>query len=80
MSQECDEALANLYLYLDAELEQIESEEIRAHLDECPGCIHSFDFEKRLKLVVRQRLNEEVSDEFVARLRQAINDEASRRI
>lgn len=74
---ECDDALTNLYLYLDQEIEATISEVIRAHLEDCNGCLRSFDFEARLKLVVRERLAEEVPTEFLERLRQAIAREAS---
>jgi mycothiol system anti-sigma-R factor len=73
----CDEALENLYLYLDSELDSVTSERIRSHLDDCHGCVHSFEFEKRLKSVVKERLDEEVPDVFVARLRTALAREAA---
>ena len=73
----CDEALENLYLYLDSELDAVTSDRIRAHLDECHGCVHSFEFEKRLKSVVKERLDEDVPDVFVARLRTALAREAA---
>jgi mycothiol system anti-sigma-R factor len=76
MSKDCDEALANLYTYLDAELDGATSDKIRAHLEECPGCGRPFDFEARLRTVVRERLDEEVPDSFVAKLHQALEDEA----
>ena len=74
---ECDDALTNLYMYLDREIEVSTSEVIRAHLEDCSGCLRSFDFEARLKMVVRERLSEEVPAEFLERLRQAIAREAS---
>lgn len=73
----CDEALENLYLYLDAELDSVTSERIRSHLDDCNGCVHSFGFEKRLKAVVKERLHEDVPDAFVARLRDALAREVA---
>ena len=73
----CDEALENLYLYLDAELDSVTSERIRIHLDECNGCVHSFEFEKRLKMVIKERLDEDVPDSFVTRLRDALAREAA---
>jgi mycothiol system anti-sigma-R factor len=76
-SHECDDALTNLYLYLDREIEATTSEVIRAHLEDCTGCLRSYDFEARLKVVVRERLSEEVPAEFLERLRQAIAREAS---
>lgn len=75
--RECDDALTNLYLYLDSEIEGSRSEVIRAHLEDCSGCLRSFDFEARLKIVVRERLAEEVPSEFIERLREAIAREAS---
>ena len=35
---DCDEALAHLWEYLDAELGQEEAARIRAHLATCSGC------------------------------------------
>ena len=75
MSRECDEALATLYQYLDAELDAVSTKKIKEHLEECPGCDRPFDFEGRLRTVVRERLDEEVPDEFVDRLRAVIRKE-----
>ncbi len=74
---ECDDALTNLYQYLDREIEASTSEVIRAHLEDCSGCLKSFDFEARLQIVVRERLAEDVPDEFLQRLRDAIAREAA---
>ncbi|MGH8871570.1 MAG: mycothiol system anti-sigma-R factor [Acidimicrobiia bacterium] len=75
--RECDDALTKLYQYLDREIETSTSELIRTHLEDCSGCLRSFDFEARLKIVVRERLSEEVPPEFLKRLRQAIAREAA---
>ncbi len=74
---ECDDALTNLYQYLDREIEATTSEVIRAHLEDCSGCLRSFDFEARLQIVVKERLAEEVPPEFLERLRDAIAREAA---
>jgi anti-sigma factor (TIGR02949 family) len=74
---ECDDALTNLYQYLDREIEVSTSEVIRAHLEDCSGCLKSFKFEERLQIVVRERLAEEVPPEFLERLRNAIAREAA---
>lgn len=76
-THDCDEALEDLYLYLDSELDDVSSEKIRSHLEVCKGCSGSFDFERRLKLVVRERLNEKVPDHLVEKVRQAIQAERS---
>ncbi len=77
--QNCDDALNNLYTYLDREADEATSAGIRSHLDDCGHCAQSFDFERRLKQVVRDRLAEEVPQEFIARLRAAIAKEGSTR-
>jgi anti-sigma factor (TIGR02949 family) len=74
---ECDDALTNLYQYLDREIEASTSEVIRAHLEDCSGCLKSFDFEARLQIVVRERLAEDVPAEFLQKLRDAIAREAA---
>lgn len=75
MSRECDEALASLYQYLDTELDSVSTEKIKAHLEECPGCDAPFDFEGRLRTVVKERLNEDVPDDFVEKLRSMLAKE-----
>ncbi|HEU4917203.1 MAG TPA: zf-HC2 domain-containing protein [Acidimicrobiia bacterium] len=74
---ECDDALTNLYQYLDREIEETTSSVIRAHLEDCSGCLKSFDFEARLQIVVRERLAEDVPAEFLQRLREALAREAA---
>ena len=75
MSEHCDEALANLYLFMDRELDGNVSDRIRAHLDDCPPCGEQFDFEYRLRVVVKERLSESVPPEMISRIRRAIADE-----
>jgi len=72
----CDEALTNLYQYLDREMDSANSERIRAHLVDCSGCFDIFEFEVRLKVVVRERLSEEVPPAFIERLRAALARES----
>lgn len=72
MSDHCDEALAKVYHYLDGELDEHAVARIRDHLEDCPPCEDAFSFEERLRVVVRQRLEEEVPQVVVERLRQVI--------
>lgn len=73
--QDCDEALENLYLYLDSELDEASSAKIRSHLEVCQGCSKPFDFERRLRAVVQDRLNERVPDQLLDKVREAIEAE-----
>lgn len=76
MSRNCDEALANLYTYLDAELDEARCDEIKAHLAECGGCDRPYDFERRLREVIRVNLDEEVPDAMIIRIRAVLAVEA----
>lgn len=72
----CDDALARLYPYLDGELTAYRRWRVKVHLRKCTGCGAAYSFEERLKLVIRQRCQEDVPDEFVERLRAVLRDEA----
>lgn len=70
MSDHCDEALANLYMYLDDEIDdRLVAERINFHLSDCPPCGGAFTFEQRLRAVVRTKLHEEIPAEMIQRLR-----------
>ncbi len=75
MSENCDQALADIYRYLDSELTWWRRRKIRIHLSDCPPCQCGFDFERRLKIVIRQRLAEPVPQEFIDRLHDALTSE-----
>jgi mycothiol system anti-sigma-R factor len=75
MSDFCEKALADVYLYLDRELTWWRRRRIRIHLSDCPPCMHGFEFERRLKVVVRTRLAEDVPPEFIERLHEALRRE-----
>ncbi len=42
----CRQAMARVYEYLDGELDAVEHEEVRAHLEKCRRCYPHFDFER----------------------------------
>lgn len=58
----CGEALENLYLFLDREIDDASCEEIQAHLDGCASCLVAFDLEYMVKTLV-QRSCEETAPE-----------------
>lgn len=76
-TSDCDDALARLYEYLDREMDEADASGIRVHLDECNGCRSRYDFEQRLKVVVRERLSEEVPESFLVKLRIALETETA---
>ena len=64
----CEEALAELYTFLDGELTEERRVTIRRHLDDCNPCLEAFDFEAELRLVIRHRCTEEVPESLRARV------------
>lgn len=77
MSNECRETRNQIYLYLDAELDEETAAAVRTHLDDCPECLESFDFERRLKGVVRRCLTEDIPSTLETRVRQLIRGETA---
>jgi mycothiol system anti-sigma-R factor len=66
----CDEALHELYTFLDGELTPESRSRIRVHLDDCSPCLEVFDFEAELRIVIKQKCTDQVPDS----LRQRIYD------
>ena len=66
----CDEALAELYTFLDGELDHGRRALIGSHLDGCSHCHGVHDFEAELRRVISSTL----VDEVPAELRQRILD------
>lgn len=49
---DCDEVLADVYLYLDEETEQSVRDRIRTHLDDCGPCLRQFGLEQDVKSLI----------------------------
>jgi anti-sigma factor (TIGR02949 family) len=80
MSHDCDcgDAQDQLYQYLDAELDEETAAAVRSHLEGCGGCFNSFDFERRLKLVIRTFLTEDMPETLQVRVKELIRQETPR--
>jgi mycothiol system anti-sigma-R factor len=70
----CDDAVANVFFYLDGEVGWFKKTRIRRHLKKCPPCMGAFEFESRLKVIIRERLREEPHPEVVERLRMFLRE------
>ena len=79
MSHDCDcgDAQDQIYQYLDAELDDDTAASVRSHLDDCSGSFDSFDFHRRLKVVIREHLSEDMPDSLAEKVRALIHDETS---
>lgn len=64
----CDEALHELYSFLDGELTDESRTRIRTHLDDCSPCLEVFDFEAELRIVIKQKCREQVPDALRQRI------------
>jgi mycothiol system anti-sigma-R factor len=64
----CEDALSELYRYIDGELDDATRVRISAHLDNCSPCLEAFDFEVELRRVVASRCQERVPDELRDRI------------
>ena len=79
MSHHCDcgDAQDQIYQYLDAELDEDTASAVREHLDDCHGCSDSFEFERRLKTVIRECLTEDVPEALEERVKQLLREETA---
>lgn len=64
----CNEAIAELYTFLDGELTDDKRTAITAHLDDCHPCLEAFDFEAELRLVVAHHCREQVPEHLKDRI------------
>ena len=55
----CSEVLALVYSYIDGEMEDTGSEEIRQHLDECGPCLREYGLEELVKRLVHKCCGQE---------------------
>jgi mycothiol system anti-sigma-R factor len=72
----CDDAVHQLYLYLDGELTPQKRELIQHHLDGCPPCFEAYDFEAELRIVIAQKCREQVPDHLRVRVARALGLDA----
>ncbi len=73
----CQDAVAQVYFYLDDEIGWFKKARIKRHLKKCPPCEGAFGFESHLKAMVRERLREEPQPEVMDRLRAYLKDNGS---
>jgi mycothiol system anti-sigma-R factor len=65
---DCDEALHELYTFLDGELTDDRRLRIRTHLDDCSPCLEVFDFEAELRLVIKHKCQDQVPEALRQRI------------
>jgi len=73
---ECDDALHELYEFIDGELTDDKRAVIRQHLDDCPPCFEAFDFEAELRIVIAHKCQERVPETLKQRIADVLRGEA----
>lgn len=68
----CEEALAELYTFLDGELTDDKRHAIAGHLESCNPCVEIFDFEAELRIVISTRATEAVPESLRLRISQTL--------
>jgi mycothiol system anti-sigma-R factor len=64
----CEDALTELYTFLDGELTTEKREHIRVHLDDCNPCLEHYDFEAELRIVISAKCKESVPESLKERI------------
>lgn len=75
MTGDCNDALKELYEFLDGELTDERRGLIHDHIERCNPCLEAFDFEVELKQVIAAKCREECPEELRARVAAAIDAE-----
>jgi mycothiol system anti-sigma-R factor len=73
----CDDAVEELYGYLDGELTAEKRAYIRGHLDDCGPCLDAFDFEADLRKLLADRCRDTVPDGLRARIAAALHADST---
>jgi anti-sigma factor (TIGR02949 family) len=74
---DCDDALSQLYEFLDGELTADRRDAIRSHLDACGPCLDAHDFEDALHRLLADKCRDTVPDQLRIRIALAIEAEAA---
>ena len=65
---DCDDAVAQLYSFLDGELDARTVALVEEHLQHCSPCLEAFDFEAELRKVIVSKCQEEVPGDLRVRI------------
>ena len=76
MKDECNELLHDLDHLLHGELASDQAAALKQHLEGCPPCFESADFQAQLKALVAKRCCEDVPEGLQARILGFLQDDA----
>jgi mycothiol system anti-sigma-R factor len=75
MITSCEHAIDYIYQYLDEEISFFQKSRVSLHLKRCAHCTDAYEFERRLKVVIRERGRSEPPPELFDSLRALIQQE-----
>lgn len=75
MGDDCDRLLDELDHFLHGELSSERAADLHRHLDGCPPCLESADFQAQLKALIARRCGEPVPESFRQRVLGFLRDE-----
>ncbi|MCX2732173.1 mycothiol system anti-sigma-R factor [Saccharopolyspora sp. NFXS83] len=71
----CEDVLAEVWLFLDNECNQVRREALQEHLDECGSCLEHYGIEEHLKELLHRKCGgEHAPSDLKERLRTSIRD------
>jgi anti-sigma factor (TIGR02949 family) len=71
----CDHVIAQLWEYLDGDLDELRSEQVRRHLDVCARCFPEYDFRRAYLKFMRRCSTQQVPAELRRRVFETILEE-----
>lgn len=75
----CEDVLAEVWLFLDNECDEARRETLRRHLDDCGTCLEHYGIEEHLKELLHRKCGgEHAPEELRDRLRSSIRDSVLR--
>jgi mycothiol system anti-sigma-R factor len=75
---DCEQALKEIELFLDGELDPAERERLRAHLGDCPPCGDRAEFRRRLKGLVARTCSQEAPPALRLRIHRILSEAPGR--
>ncbi len=76
-SDDCRDALHDLFVYLDGQLTVERRQMIKGHIDRCSPCLERYSFETELRQVIAQSCRDTVPDSLRLRIAEAIGCDPS---
>ena len=69
---DCTDALQNLYLFIDREIDDASCEEVQSHLDSCSDCLTEYDLEQVVRSLVSRSCQEAAPEPLRQKVLQSI--------